>query len=135
VEIRYNLTDGAVQARDGATGTVAKNITNAQSSWFVNAATGDHHLAVLPPPPSIKPQPTTALPQIMTPKLGGAPDIGPDEFSLASQAPEAPTNVRVTHNCWFSVAVTLTPPALVGDIGVRKTKVIFSRVTRRPLGS
>jgi hypothetical protein len=70
VEIRYNLTDGAFQARDGATGTVAKNITNAQSSWFVNAATGDHHLAVLPPPPSIKPQPTTALPQIMTPKLG-----------------------------------------------------------------
>lgn len=43
-EIRYNLTDGPIQARDGASGTVAGNLTNAPLSWFVNAAAGDLHL-------------------------------------------------------------------------------------------
>ena len=28
-------------------GTVANNVTSAQSSWFVNAATGDLHLAAI----------------------------------------------------------------------------------------
>ena len=44
VQIRNNLTDAAITARDGATGTVASNVTNAQSSWFVNAANHDLHL-------------------------------------------------------------------------------------------
>jgi hypothetical protein len=36
-----------VQQKDGARNTVANNITNAQSSWFVNAATSDLHLAAI----------------------------------------------------------------------------------------
>jgi hypothetical protein len=45
IEIRYNLSDGAVQRRDGASGTVAGNVTNTQLGWFVDAAGGDLHLA------------------------------------------------------------------------------------------
>jgi len=44
VEIRQNLTDAAIVARDGASATVAGNVTNAQASWFVNASGGDLHL-------------------------------------------------------------------------------------------
>lgn len=44
VEIRYNLTDAAVQQRDGASGAVADNVTNAEATWFAGAATGDLHL-------------------------------------------------------------------------------------------
>jgi hypothetical protein len=44
VEIRYNLTDAAVRARDGATGAVSDNVTGAEPSWFADAAAGDLHL-------------------------------------------------------------------------------------------
>jgi hypothetical protein len=44
VKIQDNLTNMAIVSRDGATGTVSGNLTNAQSSWFVNAGTGDLHL-------------------------------------------------------------------------------------------
>ncbi len=45
VKVLYNLTDAAVTARDGATGTVTGNVTSgAQSSWFANEAIGDLHL-------------------------------------------------------------------------------------------
>ena len=40
VQIRNNLSDAAVTLRDGASGTVSGNVTNAQASWFVNAAMG-----------------------------------------------------------------------------------------------
>lgn len=99
VEIRYNLTDGAVQQRDGAAGTVSNNITNAQSNWFVNAATGDLHLAAIATAAIDK---AAAHSSVVTDydaesrPQGAAPDIGADEFSLSSQPPEAPTNVRVT---------------------------------------
>src|SRR4029434_10899702 len=55
-------------------------------------------LWLLPPPPSIKPQSTPVFPtdyDAATRPQGTVPDIGADEFSLGSQPPEAPTNVRV----------------------------------------
>jgi hypothetical protein len=42
--IRFNLTDGPIWQRDGATGNVASNLTTAPVSWFQAAATGDLHL-------------------------------------------------------------------------------------------
>ncbi len=45
VDIRGNLSNRAVTARNGATGTVADNLENAQASWFVNAGAGDLQLA------------------------------------------------------------------------------------------
>jgi len=44
VQILYNLTDEAIVSRDGATGTVTGNVTDAQASWFVNESIGDLNL-------------------------------------------------------------------------------------------
>src|SRR5919197_2082210 len=44
VVIGNNLLDGAIWARDGATGVEAANLPGAQASTFVNAAGGDLHL-------------------------------------------------------------------------------------------
>jgi len=84
VKILYNLTDAAITARDGATGTVTGNVTTAKSSWFVNEAIGDLHLTtsatpaighggVLPEVPTDydgQPRPTSS-----------APDVGADQLS------------------------------------------------------
>ena len=51
VVIQNNLTDGAIQARDGATGTVAGNLTNATPDFFLDAPSGDLH--VLPTAPAL----------------------------------------------------------------------------------
>lgn len=49
VFIANNLTNRSIQARDGATGTVANNLTNAISSWFAGPASGNLHLTSLAP--------------------------------------------------------------------------------------
>ncbi|MFH2062551.1 MAG: hypothetical protein ABIJ46_00145 [bacterium] len=43
-QIYNNLTNKAITARDGASGTAANNVTDAQSSWFVAPASGNLHL-------------------------------------------------------------------------------------------
>jgi hypothetical protein len=99
VDIRYNLADAAIQARDGATGTVAGNLTTAQPSWFVNAPGGDLHLTAAATLAIDKAQPH---PDVSTDydgqvrPIGSAPDIGADEFELDQGVPAAPTNLRVT---------------------------------------
>lgn len=98
VEIRYNLMDAEVQQRDGATGTVSNNVTHAQPSWFVNAAAGDLHLVAIATAAIDKAAAHPSVPtdyDAETRPQGTVPDIGADEFSLGSQPPEAPTNVRV----------------------------------------
>jgi hypothetical protein len=99
-EIRYNLTDGAVLSRNGATGTVANNITNAQPSWFVNAAVGDLHLLAGATTVIDK----AAAHSSVSVDYDGesrpqnkAPDIGADEFSATTpQVPASPTNLVVS---------------------------------------
>ncbi len=99
VDIRYNLTDASVQARDGATGTVSSNVTNAQMPWFVNASVGDLHLTSSATQAISKAQPhpdvTTDYDDQPRP-IGLAPDIGADEYGTPGvSVPTAPTNLRV----------------------------------------
>lgn len=100
VEIRYNLADGIVKQRDGATGSVANNVTNAQPSWFTNAATGDLHLVATSAAAIDKAATHANVPKdydAETRPQGAAPDIGADEFSSSGlQPPLAPINLKVT---------------------------------------
>lgn len=86
--IENNLTDNAILARDGATATVSNNVTNAVSSWFVNAGGGDLHLTATATPAffaGLFPQPQctndwdgNARPQ------SSAPDDGAHQYNAVS---------------------------------------------------
>lgn len=83
IDIKNNLMNRGIQARDGATGSVSNNLTNAQSTWFVNVAVGDLHLTA-----SATPALNTGV--ALTGSVvdydgqnrvnGTASDIGADEF-------------------------------------------------------
>jgi hypothetical protein len=97
VVIANNVLDGRIQARDGATGSVAGNYTSATSSLFVNAAAGDLHLAagatvlrdtIASPPASAGPD------WDGQPRLPGSTDIGADEAASTS-VPSTPQNLRI----------------------------------------
>jgi hypothetical protein len=98
--IRNNLVDGAITARQGGTGTVSGNVTNATASMFVDPTRGDLHL---------KPTATTAIDRAVTlaevptdfdgtPRpVGSAPDVGADEQGggTTTVPPSAPTGLRI----------------------------------------
>ncbi len=48
VSARNNLTNRQIRLRDGADATMSGNVTDAMADWFVDAATGDLHLAECP---------------------------------------------------------------------------------------
>jgi hypothetical protein len=98
VEIRYNLTDGAVQRRDGASATVAGNVTIAQPGWFADAAGGNLHLtaAATPALDGAQPHPLVTRDYDQAPRPTGAlPDVGADELDAVSGPPEAPSGLQV----------------------------------------
>lgn len=99
VEIINNLTNQAIASRDGGSGMVQNNVTDAQSSWYVSAVTGDLHL-VSDNISSVIDRGQTLVsvsddfdgdsrPQ------GSAYDIGADEYRVA--APAAVTDLRVSN--------------------------------------
>ncbi len=69
LEIKNNLTDAAITARDGATGTVASNVTNASPTWFISPATGDLHLKQTATSAIDKAVVVAVINATMTPKL------------------------------------------------------------------
>jgi hypothetical protein len=98
VVIANNVLDGSIAARDGATGSVAGNYTNATGTLFANPASGDLHLrptaAVLLNQLAIVPT-NAALDWDGQPRAVGTTDIGADEYVENAMPPSAPTNLRV----------------------------------------
>ncbi len=100
VTIRNNLSDAGIQQRDGASGTIAGNVTTAQANWFVSAATGDLHLAATATAAIDR---AASLADVVNDydgdarPFGSAPDVGADEMTSGSAPipPSAPTKVRV----------------------------------------
>jgi hypothetical protein len=91
-EIHHNLTDGPIQRRDGAAATLQGNITNADASWFVDAAAGDLHLGPAALAAIDGAQPLADVPDDFDGEqrfAGNAPDIGADELSGPSATPTA----------------------------------------------
>ena|SRR5437870_5461470 len=92
-----NLLAAAIQARDGATGTVTGNYTQASPVLFVNASAGDLHLKSTA---AVAIHQAGALSSCPTDWDGqsrprsGANDIGADEYQSTSP-PSAPTNLRI----------------------------------------
>ena len=99
VMIANNLTNKAIMSRDGASANITKNLTNAITSWFVNASSGNLHL-------------TSSVPSAMDVGLtisdltddfdgdqrpqGVGVEIGADEFKAHSNdAPQPPQNLRL----------------------------------------
>jgi hypothetical protein len=80
LEIRNNLTDARITARDQARASASGNNTNAMLTWFVNPATGDLHL--VPTAPAINK--VSVLPgttnDIDGENRSGQADIGADEY-------------------------------------------------------
>ena len=104
-----NLVNDQLRERDGAHGTLSGNLTTAQASWFVNAATGDLHLL---------PTAADAIDEVTAPAeasgdidgdlrpIGSASDIGADEYGVL--VPAAVTDLRVTHASAVSNVLTVT---------------------------
>jgi PKD repeat protein len=90
VTIANNLTDGAIGQRDGAQAAVVANYTAAAAELFVDAGSGDLHLATAA---------SQAIDQgVVVPEVGWdwdgdtrpsgtAPDLGADEARLAASVP------------------------------------------------
>lgn len=91
-----NLTNAQILARDGGTGTVTNNVTNAVASWFKSASTGDLHLASAAPGVAGAGLSISGL----TDDFDGSPrpatgiDIGADQYG-AGATPNPPGNVKV----------------------------------------
>ncbi|HEY7286983.1 MAG TPA: hypothetical protein VH497_16155 [Vicinamibacterales bacterium] len=97
VVVANNLFDSAVQARDGATGTVSSNYLQATPALFVNASAGDLHLlssaAVAIDKTAVRSSASADWDGQARP-IGAAADLGADEWS-AGTLPTTPTNVRI----------------------------------------
>jgi len=92
--IANNLTNRAISARDGASGTLSHNLTTAQAGWFVSATTGDLHLASAVS--TVVDQGTADIPGLPSPFLdfdgkqrptGSGIDIGAHEFGAPAGDP------------------------------------------------
>jgi hypothetical protein len=106
----YNLTNLRIwHDRDGGQGTLMGNVTNAETSWFVDAPAGDLHLVATA---------TDAIDQAETRAdvtddfdgdarpIGPAPDMGADEYG--APPPAAVTDLRVTYAITDTGTLTAT---------------------------
>lgn len=86
-EVRNNLLDAAIGLRNGAEPTLSGNLSSAQSSWFIDSASGDLHLTELATPAI---DAVTALADAtddfdaqLRPATADQVDLGADEFGAS----------------------------------------------------
>jgi hypothetical protein len=95
VDIKNNLADAAIVSRDGGSGVVTNNITNATAGMFASTSTADLHLVAAA---------TAAIDRGVTVSVtddfdgqprphGTASDIGADEYTSTLTVPAAPSNL------------------------------------------
>jgi len=95
LDIKNNLADASIASRDGASGSVSNNITNATSGMFANASTGDLHLissATTAIDKGVAVSVTDDFDGQVRPQ-GVTSDIGADEYTTNLTAPAAPSNL------------------------------------------
>lgn len=90
-EVSNNLTNHVLRERDGAGAAQTGNVTAAQASWFVDAPSGDLHLASTAVAAIDQATPLAAVTDDYDGDLrpaGAAPDVGADEFGGAPFTPD-----------------------------------------------
>ncbi|HRF64107.1 MAG TPA: right-handed parallel beta-helix repeat-containing protein [Candidatus Competibacter sp.] len=97
VLIANNLTNKPVMSRDGASGTVSKNVSNAAGTWFANKNSGDLHLASAVSGVVASGQSITGLTDDFDgqARLPTSIDIGADQLVSGATNLPPPTNLRV----------------------------------------
>jgi hypothetical protein len=116
VQLKNNLLDGFIWARDGATGTEQNNLSGATAGMFVNAAAGDLHLAATA---ASAIDHGVALANVTDdfdgqPRpVGPAQDIGADEYGTSDTtaptvAMTAPANGATVSGTSVTVSATAT---------------------------
>lgn len=87
--IRNNLTDAPVWQRNGASGTLSANMTEAQLDWFANPASGDLRLVFPADPIDVTDPLMTVLDDFEghARPVGQSADIGADEWNSAGPVP------------------------------------------------
>jgi hypothetical protein len=77
----YNLTNMDVINRDGASGTMTGNVTDAEASWFVEAGAGNLHLTSSATSAIDQGAPLDDVPEdIDGDSRDPSPDVGADEL-------------------------------------------------------
>lgn len=97
VLIANNLSNKPVTSRDGATGTVSKNISNASGTWFANKTNGDLHLTSTVSGVVASGQSVAGLTEDFDGQArpSNSIDIGADQLAAIAASPLPPTNLRV----------------------------------------
>jgi hypothetical protein len=94
VDIKNNLTDARIVSRDGASGSVSNNVTNATASMLKNPVAGDLHLQSTASSAIDKGISVSVNDDFDgdSRPIGIASDIGADEYG-SSLSPAAPSNL------------------------------------------
>lgn len=121
-----NLTNRSISRRDGASADVKRNLTGAQTGWFVDVAAADLHLK-------------SPVPEVVDKGLdiqgleadfdgdsrpqGKGIDIGADEYTTDISGPESPKNFAAVKRenrslllVEYMINLTWEPPAVTEDI-------------------
>jgi hypothetical protein len=118
--IRNNLTNKEIRSRDGGSGDVRDNVTNASASWYVSPGVGDLHLVESAATRASVIDQGVALAQVPQDidgharPYGPAYDVGADEWGLPVPGGRV---VRVADRDRFSTAVRIARAGWGGASG------------------